>query len=803
MPNTNYTGCIVNPIIVENLDGTVSIFNPNVTSGQPKPVTLNQFCCLALKPTYTFDIDTQECLWTTKETCGIENTIKLVLNPSNNNGAIFDVSNFSGDTYSLEISFDYLFKTNCQILSDLVFNSTFGGDSFINSEIQSKINILTNQIEEQYVSCETINNQIIYYENILINTPNTETTLIAQLQETLNGYKTDYSSCQNILNTLNNELSLLKASFQTENLVCSKAIDYFESLDVSMVLDIISGGTLVSVYEDTSLHPAIGVGNLYSYIRNNTNTGFYVSGGDPSLPLSLNLTGITTNNDINCETILDGLVTSLYEQSGLSGITDGFSIFSKSIPSNCFSSSWLNYTTTITDKKIIDLISNKEIKLSLKVNHTCSDICILLDNIKLNKNVTSLKETKVIITDSPGFVIEKVHDNKKSWVKNDSLVNRNFELININNSTINRNTNYDVFDSRLIINSKEIDLDVNLASAIETDVWCFINNNPCLLTGVTSCDPCAECEYKSFQDDNCFEFMDGYPYNFMDGTYTGSSYVNECCGDNKIDFNSLMTQPLSGVTVVEDFESLLKSELIDVKNRQTISSYPTLRALYDRYMNSDSFCGVSSSSFDYRKMDEFSNLLGNYWVDIIEQVVPATTIWGSVKIYSNTIFDQQKFKYKSYTTFFCNNPFDNVLTPSPINSNEGMSKDVDVVITTLNKTDKNGGRIFESSPLTCDKLWVTQMNYGSEFLGTVSIAGQMSSCDIEGSAINECTLQVSVDVDGLTAYVNIIGAATPLEIEWSNGETTKSTTFVSDGVYSVTVTDNNCCSVTTEFTILN
>jgi hypothetical protein len=48
-----------------------------------------------------------------------------------------------------------------------------------------------------------------------------------------------------------------------------------------------------------------------------------------------------------------------------------------------------------------------------------------------------------------------------------------------------RQTNYDVNDERLVINTKEIDLDISIASAIETDVWSYIVDNPCLLTGNT------------------------------------------------------------------------------------------------------------------------------------------------------------------------------------------------------------------------------------------------------------------------------------------------------------------------------
>jgi len=55
-------------------------------------------------------------------------------------------------------------------------------------------------------------------------------------------------------------------------------------------------------------------------------------------------------------------------------------------------------------------------------------------------------------------------------------------------------------------------------------------------------------------------------------------------------------------------------------------------------------------------MFEFMDKIGDYWLDLMEQVVPATTIWegcdNSGKIYRNTIFDNNKFNYKRYSTNF-------------------------------------------------------------------------------------------------------------------------------------------------------
>lgn len=138
--------------------------------------------------------------------------------------------------------------------------------------------------------------------------------------------------------------------------------------------------------------------------------------------------------------------------------------------------------------------------------------------------------------------------------------------------------------------------------------------------------------------------------------------TNKCvytkCGDSGCaNLDDLLTTELSEIDTVNEFTTVLSSELIDVKNRQTISSYPTLRMLYDRYnTRSEEFCGNLSSKYDYFDMDKFGQTVGNYWVDLIEQVVPATTIWASTYAYKNTVFDQQKYKYRNNNIYFCDSP---------------------------------------------------------------------------------------------------------------------------------------------------
>jgi hypothetical protein len=267
--------------------------------------------------------------------------------------------------------------------------------------------------------------------------------------------------------------------------------------------------------------------------------------------------------------VKDNILESLFTQSNFTNSVDDLKSFRDSLSQTILASKWLNYTTEITDPDIISKIEDKKITLSLKINNTCSNVCVLVDNIKLNKVCIDGEAETIRVDKSPGFELERIIDNKKSWIKNTTPVSRTFDIANnLGNNRI-RQTEYNVNDERLVINTKEIDLDINLASAVEHDVWCYVVDNPCLLTGVT-------CEDVFTIDSPCCQ--------------TGTT-----CGDNQIDFDYLLTSSLSTVDTVEEFGNLILSELIDAKDRKTLSGYPTLRALYDRYLNSTKYCGTESS----------------------------------------------------------------------------------------------------------------------------------------------------------------------------------------------------------------
>jgi hypothetical protein len=110
---------------------------------------------------------------------------------------------------------------------------------------------------------------------------------------------------------------------------------------------------------------------------------------------------------------------------------------------------------------------------------------------------------------------------------------------------------------------------------------------------------------------------------------------------------------MSGITDVQSFIEVMLQELIDVKDRKVLQSYPTLRWLYEAYLGLVNDCDLGPNQYTYCEINEFIGLVNTYWYELFEQVIPSTTIWGATTIYRNTVFDQQKFQYKRYSLFTC------------------------------------------------------------------------------------------------------------------------------------------------------
>lgn len=240
----------------------------------------------------------------------------------------------------------------------------------------------------------------------------------------------------------------------------------------------------------------------------------------------------------------------------------------------------------------------------------------------------------------------------------------------------------------------------------------------------------------------------------------------ESCGDLGVNMHDMLQTEVSAMTTVKEFETALCSELIDVKSRKTISAYPTLRAIYERYR--DGFQGLpQSSAYDYIRMNQFTTLVGDYWIDLIEQVIPSTTIWGSTFRHRNTIFDKQKFQYKKYTLQTCTK-LSGIQYPSPTT---GIQANIGVEITDLSIPEYVGPECLAPTAETtvCTGVLIEQIDHGSEFIGTVNIIGDPEHNNPTGDTvvITECDLVINQirasfnNKTGLATFTPLYAGGTP------------------------------------------
>ncbi len=320
---------------------------------------------------------------------------------------------------------------------------------------------------------------------------------------------------------------------------CDDPIKNFENFNVLLSLDYQDdNGNYISAFEEIIFN--IGEGNLLNYIiESEGNTGIIISGDSGVLP------GFSITNDCDysatCKTIRDEFIKELYLQQYIGEYTEPTNTKENnellSLMGGWYDSDWLNYNISINDPIVIDKIKNRKIRLSLKVLDCCMDFSVLVDKLKLTKNCDVIENTNISITKPFGFELEKVVDNKKSWVVNEEKEKRIYRLPW-------RNTEYNINNSKLAINTKEITLDIDQAKGIEGDVFNFITNNNCLLecpSGTTliehyinigfedilidllnSCTGCTN--QKQFQDGDCFWFQDDEPFDFQDDqTFTNGT----------------------------------------------------------------------------------------------------------------------------------------------------------------------------------------------------------------------------------------------------------------------------------------
>ena len=322
------------------------------------------------------------------------------------------------------------------------------------------------------------------------------TTSKATAQKEINQYQDIIDELTKENAFINSQISELEAQTTTitNEAPCESYVDLLENFNISFALEVLDGNTYTPVYEETIFN--IGPGNLWDYIVSSSgNTGILI--GDQNITL-----GEEGNEDTKCnDFLLDGLIK---EVGGLIPTEDKRRKDLKDLLYGWWDSCWLRFEANICNQDIIDKIVNRKINMVFNINNSCSDFQIMLDRVKLTKNCEKIVNEETFISEPPKFEITKVIDNKKSWVSLDTKDERFYDLKY-------RPAEYDVNHHKLVINTKEIDLNLSPARAVEQDVWCYMQDNNILTcsgstgttTGITSDEYYShptECSYSATCD---------------------------------------------------------------------------------------------------------------------------------------------------------------------------------------------------------------------------------------------------------------------------------------------------------------
>ena len=202
-----------------------------------------------------------------------------------------------------------------------------------------------------------------------------------------------------------------------------------------------------------------------------------------------------------------------------------------------------------------------------------------------------------------GFKLQKVVDNNKSWLSDDDRIRVSTQG--------DYNAYYYVDNEKLVLNVKNVDIFLNPAQGLVYDVW----------------DQSRQYDYPIPESG----LTVGYPVpGGVDWTY-----VN----------------PEPKKKTFFEFSQTFWENMINTRNRQYITDgktggYPTLQSIFWKYIESEQTVGIPNNKYTYQKLIDYVNGIGPYWTKLVEQMVPATTIWnGGVRL-ENSIFNKQKFVYR-------------------------------------------------------------------------------------------------------------------------------------------------------------
>jgi hypothetical protein len=111
--------------------------------------------------------------------------------------------------------------------------------------------------------------------------------------------------------------------------------------------------------------------------------------------------------------------------------------------------------------------------------------------------------------------------------------------------------------------------------------------------------------------------------------------------DLNLSFGSATLEPQTGVTFAEFADKLLHDQILNSNIIRYKKNYIKLEDIYQYYITSNSFI-----PYNFPDVNEFINRMGPYWTQVLDQIIPSTTLWTGGNIIENNKFKRSKYAYK-------------------------------------------------------------------------------------------------------------------------------------------------------------
>ena len=110
--------------------------------------------------------------------------------------------------------------------------------------------------------------------------------------------------------------------------------------------------------------------------------------------------------------------------------------------------------------------------------------------------------------------------------------------------------------------------------------------------------------------------------------------------DLLLTFGTNSLYPQTGVTFVEFIDKTIHDQITNSHVIRYKKNYIALEDIYTSYFNNTGF-----TPYNFIDSHEFILKMSPYWTKVIEQIIPATTLWTGGNLIENNLFGRSKYRY--------------------------------------------------------------------------------------------------------------------------------------------------------------